>query len=314
MHELGIVFHIIVTVEQVGRENGVTQVRCVTLDVGQVSGIEDPYLMDCWRWAADRSEMLRGARLQIETVHAVTLCDACGKTYDSREGFCPKCGAYNRPPRREWVDAGGDVHYAEQEKVCYEQKECHEEKVCYENQTRRPRPHIQWHVPKKNTASGAIGAVIAVSIVIVLINTLRGVSGDIFDRNEPMPDYGCEQVAPAEEIEATVREYAEIGASFYLEDSAFAVASLKADWERDVLTVYVVEGDTYQTFPYLVQVDSDGFENWYYPEDVVVSDTDDDVFICTYDLSVLEDLTGDTSLIFSGFDKEVAVPVDLAQW
>ena len=77
-------------------------------------------------------------------------CKACGKTYDSREGFCPKCGAYNRPPRREWVDAGGDVHYAEQEKVCYEQKECHEEKVCYENQTRRPRPHIQWHVPKKN--------------------------------------------------------------------------------------------------------------------------------------------------------------------
>ena len=156
-------------------------------------------------------------------------CKACGKTYDSREGFCPKCGAYNRPPRREWVDAGGDVHYAEQEKVCYEQKECHEEKVCYENQTRRPRPHIQWRVPKKNTASGVIGAVIVVSVLIGLINTLRGVSGDIFDRNEPMPDYGCEQVAPAEEIEATVREYAEMGASFYLEDSAFAVASLKAD-------------------------------------------------------------------------------------
>ena len=40
MHELGIVFHIIDTVEQVGRENGVTQVRCVTLDVGQVSGFD----------------------------------------------------------------------------------------------------------------------------------------------------------------------------------------------------------------------------------------------------------------------------------
>ena len=95
MHELGIVFHIIDTVEQVGRENGVTQVRCVTLDVGQVSGIEDPYLMDCWRWAADRSEMLRGARLQIETVHAVTLCDACGKTYDTvpQGRTCPYCGS-----------------------------------------------------------------------------------------------------------------------------------------------------------------------------------------------------------------------------
>ncbi len=240
-------------------------------------------------------------------------CKACGKTYDSREGFCPKCGAYNRPPRREWVDAGGDVHYAEQEKVCYEQKECHEEKVCYENQTRRPRPHIRRPAAGKSPSSAATFIAVAVA-VIVLFAVLRGVSGDIFDRNEPMPDYGCEQVAPAEEIEATVREYAEIGASFYLEDSAFAVASLKADWERDVLTVYVVEGDTYQTFPYLVQVDSDGFENWYYPEDVVVSDTDDDVFICTYDLSMLEELTEETYLLFSGMDKEVVVPVDLAQW
>ncbi len=144
-------------------------------------------------------------------------CKACGKTYDSREGFCPKCGAYNRPPRREWVDAGGDVHYAEQEKVCYEQKECHEEKVCYENQTRRPRPHIQWHVPKKNTASGAIGAVIAVSIVIVLINTLRGVSGDIFDRNEPMPDYDWSTPKYVGEAVASAREYAEMGECFTLE-------------------------------------------------------------------------------------------------
>ena len=63
-----------------------------------------------------------------------------------------------------------------------------------------------------------------------------------------------------------------------------------------------------------MQVDSDGFENWYYPEDVVVSDTDDDVFICTYDLSPMEELTEETYLIFSGMDKEVVVPVDLAQW
>lgn len=240
-------------------------------------------------------------------------CKACGKTYDSREGFCPKCGAYNRPPRREWVDAGGDVHYAEQEKVCYEQKECHEEKVCYENQTRRPRPHIRRPAAGKSPSSAVTFIAVAVA-VIVLFAVLRGVSGDIFDRNEPMPDYGWGQVAPAEEIEAAVREYAEMGATFYLEDSAFTATHITADWENDILKVYVAEGDTYQTFPYLVQVDSDGFENWYYPEDVVVSDTDDNVFICTYDLSPMEELTEETYLIFSGMDKEVVVPVDLAQW
>ena len=172
-------------------------------------------------------------------------CKACGKTYDSREGFCPKCGAYNRPPRREWVDAGGDVHYAEQEKVCYEQKECHEEKVCYENQTRRPRPHIQWHVPKKNAASGAIGAVIAVSIVIVLINTLRGVSGDIFDRNEPMPDYDWSTPEYVGEAVASAREYAEMGECFTLEGGAFVVAYTELDHENLSLLAYVVEEGDY---------------------------------------------------------------------
>lgn len=241
-------------------------------------------------------------------------CKACGKTYDSREGFCPKCGAYNRPPRREWVDADGDVHYAEQEKVCYEQKECHEEKVCYENQTRRPRPHIQWHVPKKNTASGVIGAVIVVSVLIGLINTLRGVSGDIFDRNEPTPDYDWSSPEYVGEAVASAREYAEMGECFTLEGGAFVVAYTELDHENLSLLAYVVEEGDYQTFPDLIWVDDDGFENWCYPEDVVVSDTDDNVFICTYDLSPMEELTEETYLIFSGMDKEVVVPVDLAQW
>ena len=235
-------------------------------------------------------------------------CKACGKTYDYRkEGFCPKCGAYNRPPRQEWVDAEGTVHYAGQE------KECHEEKVYYEEQTRRPKPHIRRHAPKK----GMIGAVIAVIIVIMVANLSRYTAfdfGSLFGgKKELTPDYDWSSAEPAQEVESTVREYAEVGESFYLEDSAFAVASLKADWEGDILTVYVVEGDTYQTFPYLVKVDADGFEDWYYPYDVSAA-VDEHVFVCTYDLSELGDLTGDTSLIFSGFDKEVAVPVDLAQW
>ena len=49
-------------------------------------------------------------------------CAACGKHYDyHREGCCPRCGAYNRPPRREWVGADGSVHHGTpSEKVCYE--------------------------------------------------------------------------------------------------------------------------------------------------------------------------------------------------
>ena len=42
-------------------------------------------------------------------------CAACGRRYDYRqEGCCPHCGAYNRPPRREWVDADGTVHHGKE--------------------------------------------------------------------------------------------------------------------------------------------------------------------------------------------------------
>lgn len=35
-------------------------------------------------------------------------CQSCGRTYDyEKYGCCPNCGAYNRRPRREWVDVDG---------------------------------------------------------------------------------------------------------------------------------------------------------------------------------------------------------------
>ena len=55
MHELGIVFHIIDSVERVGRENDLAHVSAVTLELGEVSTVVDTYLQDCWRWAADRT-------------------------------------------------------------------------------------------------------------------------------------------------------------------------------------------------------------------------------------------------------------------
>lgn len=38
MHELGIVFHVIKTVERVGAENDLTRVAGVTLELGEVCG------------------------------------------------------------------------------------------------------------------------------------------------------------------------------------------------------------------------------------------------------------------------------------
>ena len=72
MHELGIVFHIIDSLESVGRENQLTQVANVTLEIGEVSGVVDSYLKDCWKWASEKSSLLRGAKLITQEIPAVT--------------------------------------------------------------------------------------------------------------------------------------------------------------------------------------------------------------------------------------------------
>lgn len=93
MHELGIVFHIIRTVEQVARQNQVARIRRVTLQLGEVSGVVESYLQDCWKWAAAKSDILPDAVLTVETIPAITLCRACGQQYPTVAygRTCPLC-------------------------------------------------------------------------------------------------------------------------------------------------------------------------------------------------------------------------------
>ena len=65
MHELGIVFHIINSLEKIGEENQLKEVASVTLEIGEVSGVVDSYLKDCWKWAVKKSDLLNGAELLI---------------------------------------------------------------------------------------------------------------------------------------------------------------------------------------------------------------------------------------------------------
>lgn len=95
MHELGIVFHVIKHVEQVGQAHGLSAVRRVTLELGEVSGVVGEYLADCWKWAAAKSPLLQDAALEIETIPAVTFCQGCNQTYETVQygRICPYCAS-----------------------------------------------------------------------------------------------------------------------------------------------------------------------------------------------------------------------------
>lgn len=94
MHELGIVFHIAKTVENIAVENQVSKVGKVVLQIGEVSTIIPSYLVDCWNWKCSKSELMEGCELVIETIPAITFCEDCKKTYGTVEHgkICPHCG------------------------------------------------------------------------------------------------------------------------------------------------------------------------------------------------------------------------------
>ena len=95
MHELGIVFYIIRDVKEAAREHGVEHVQTVVMNIGEVSTVIPDYLTDCWRWAADKEDLLRGCTLRCNIIPAVTLCHACSREYPTVQygRKCPICGS-----------------------------------------------------------------------------------------------------------------------------------------------------------------------------------------------------------------------------
>ncbi|MBQ5951009.1 MAG: hydrogenase maturation nickel metallochaperone HypA [Lachnospiraceae bacterium] len=95
MHELGVVTHVIRTLEEVAQENDVTKIGSVTLTVGEVSGIVTEQIIDCWNWFKKKTPLVCEAELKIEPVPAVTWCTACEQTYETVKygKTCPHCGS-----------------------------------------------------------------------------------------------------------------------------------------------------------------------------------------------------------------------------
>ena len=95
MHELGVVFHIIDDLTEISKEQDIEKIHTVTIQLGEVSGVVPEFLTDAWKWAVDRTDLLKGSELVIETLPAVTFCEDCKEEYETVKygRICPKCGS-----------------------------------------------------------------------------------------------------------------------------------------------------------------------------------------------------------------------------
>ncbi len=96
MHELGTVVYIIDTLETLAKEENLTDVASVTLEIGEVSSIVPDYLVDCWNYSHVKSKLLKDSKLKINIIPAVTLCEECEKIFSTVQykKQCPYCKSY----------------------------------------------------------------------------------------------------------------------------------------------------------------------------------------------------------------------------
>ncbi len=95
MHELGIVTHVMQTLTDIAAENEVTHIGSVTLEVGEVSGVINDIVRDCWDYMCRKRPLFTDCKLVLEVLPAVTICGSCGKTYPTIQygRTCPHCGS-----------------------------------------------------------------------------------------------------------------------------------------------------------------------------------------------------------------------------
>ena len=107
MHELGLVNYVVKQVTKIAKENKVKKIASVTLEFGEVSGIVTSYLYDYWNWYTKKFPLFDGAKLQCETIPAITWCDNCKKTYPTVQygKTCPYCGSGNT-----WLQQGNEMN------------------------------------------------------------------------------------------------------------------------------------------------------------------------------------------------------------
>ncbi|MBQ6419510.1 MAG: hydrogenase maturation nickel metallochaperone HypA [Clostridia bacterium] len=93
MHEMGIVLHLAKTLDETAEQERLTRIGKVVLQVGEVSGIMTDLFTDAWEYFKGRHPVLKDSELVLETIPAVTWCDACKREYPTVQygKECPYC-------------------------------------------------------------------------------------------------------------------------------------------------------------------------------------------------------------------------------
>ena len=113
MHEIGVLFEIVKSVEEFAQENEVTKIETLVIQVGELSSMIPAYLKKLYPAAVEKT-LLEGSELVIEILPANALCETCKKVFAlvPSKGVCPHCQT------KKWEMLSGKEFYIK-EISCY---------------------------------------------------------------------------------------------------------------------------------------------------------------------------------------------------
>lgn len=92
MHELGVVFEVVKTVNNFKLKNNLSKVDTIVLQIGQLSSMIPKYIQECYPAAVDGTEF-EETKLDIEIIPAEGVCRSCSHIFNIIEhrSTCPEC-------------------------------------------------------------------------------------------------------------------------------------------------------------------------------------------------------------------------------
>ncbi|MDO5328863.1 MAG: hydrogenase maturation nickel metallochaperone HypA [Coriobacteriia bacterium] len=93
MHEVGVITSILHTVEDIMKDENLTTVETIVLDVGELSGVVPHFMEECFP-AATYKTRFENTKLEMNVIPGNVRCDSCGEEFNAYacDLKCPKCG------------------------------------------------------------------------------------------------------------------------------------------------------------------------------------------------------------------------------
>lgn len=96
MHEMGIVAEIIDELETLCKDNNLTSLKSITVDVGEASMVVPSFLLECWS-ASIYDTPFKDTEMRINLIESKGKCNECGAIFPIKANnqICPHCGTKN---------------------------------------------------------------------------------------------------------------------------------------------------------------------------------------------------------------------------